>query len=218
MADEHLGRLQLMRILARETEAGVGHLARCEACARVHRELAEVRDQGAHEAPRLALAPRPKPWFAQPWLVPAAAFAAMLLVVPRFFGDEIRAKGGLSLVASCKDEARIWPCAPGEKVRPGTAIMFEIDTSADRELMLLGRDVTKVWSTYLDDHGRSVSRKAGHGALMPNSLVLDASPGQECFLLVTAPQPFERKDVDPDGDRFPAESETATLCFEKKVE
>lgn len=204
MAD-HVSRFTAMRLLAQELPASdaarvEAHAARCAPCGALMGELRETQRRGEIEAPalRAPAPPAPRAWLSS-WRFPAVAATSLaaalfLLALPR--SEPIRAKGGLRLEVSCKLGERLWRCARGERLAPGTALQLEIELARDGYLAILGRDGSGAWSTYLPQSGDEAVRVArSNRRPLANSLVLDSAPGPERFFAVAAPGPFRIGEV-----------------------
>jgi hypothetical protein len=211
MADtQHLAPFALMRHLTGELPAAERrrageHLAVCLACRTALDELRAVKERGASEAPPApfparppATAPRPRRWRLA-WGAPVAAAVALAVAViwlgPR--PAAVRPKGGggsVRVTAACKHEQRTWSCKSGERLQPGTAIMIQVDLDAERDLLVLGRDGSARWRSYIggagDGGGRRSLRLPRGRQQLPHSLVLDARPGPERFYVIDAPGPI----------------------------
>ena len=228
MTESHPSRFTLMRALSRELDAAEhervqAHIGTCAACTRTYADLEELQHEGQREASPLRLPERQTR--ARLWLWPslslagASMAAVFVIAVARHDDGEtgIRAKGGAVVRFACKDGARVWTCRNGEHVRPGTAIAVRLNLDQPRFIMLLGRDATGKWTTYLPTHGdAAVSVSADVEDPLHGSLVLDATPGEERFVLVTASAPFVRQDLVPDDPQaWPKTLVTSELRLQK---
>jgi hypothetical protein len=213
MHEGHLSPFALMRLLAGEVAGEerarmATHLDACRDCAGVLAGLEAEQRQGARETPLLVL-PRRRRWWPARFgvgfgvgLVAAAAAVVAVAVLPREVG--IRPKGGAHVEFACKDGPRIWTCLSGERVRAGAAVAVRVRLDGPRWLMLMGRDGTGRWRTYLPASGKEAVRfQADVSDPLGSSLVLDETPGEERFVLVAAQRAFRRGDLLPAGDGAP---------------
>ncbi len=205
MTDAHPSRFTMTRLLAGEISGAERvelkeHLNDCAHCTTAYAALESVQVQGEREAPPLKLperrAARPH-WYGLA-LAGASALVVFAAVLPH--GGEIRSKGaGARVEFACKDGPRVWRCQSGERVRPGTAVAVRVELVSPRWLMLLGRDGSGRWRTYLPSGGEgAVLVAAGARDPLGASLVLDETPGEERFVLVMARRAFSRADLLPE--------------------
>lgn len=220
MSDPHVSHFELMRHLARELSdernaALEAHLASCAPCRRAHEALREVQANGRALAPpppwAIAAPPKKnKPWIAG--VLAAAAAAALFFLLPQ--KETVRSKSSGDLRAYCRAPGSEQPrrCESGDRVAPGTALMFEAHFERDRHLMLLGRDETGAWQTYFPRQGdASVLVPSGVHDFMGASLVLDGAPGEESFVLYAADRSFDRRALE--GGALPDFIEKLELHF-----
>lgn len=232
MREGHPSPFAMMRLLAGEVTGEerarmATHLDACPDCAEALAGLETEQRQGAPTAPLLVLPRRRRWWPARLGvgagfglgLVAATAAAVVLVVLPREVG--IRSKGGARVEFACKDGPRVWACQSGERVHAGTAVAVRVHLDGPRWLMLLGRDGTGRWRSYLPANGEDAVRfQADVSDPLGSSLVLDETPGEERFVLVVARRAFRRADLLPDGDgapglRVPEGIEAAELRLSK---
>jgi hypothetical protein len=232
MGSEHLSPFTLMRLLGEEVgderphlEA---HLESCPACAAALAEQRAIQDEGARRAPgmvegvaRGARASRP---LRRPlWLGLAAAGAcavALAIVRPPVAPGGFRLKGASRFEFACRDGGRVWRCGSGERVEPGTGVGIRVVLDAPGWLVVLGRDSSRRWRSYLPGEGESaVPAATGASDPLGQSLVLDGSPGEERFVVVVAPRPFRWAELldgaDAEALRLPDGFESGELRLTK---
>jgi hypothetical protein len=144
------------------------------------------------------------------WIAPAlAAAAAMLFALSTttttetgtetLVGPSVRQKGGDTLELSCRapGSETVRHCASGDVVAPDTAVMFRTHLGGDRYLMMLGRDSATPWLTYFPRSGDASARvDRDTSDFLSASVVLDATPGKERFVLFISDRPFDRAAVE----------------------
>lgn len=167
---------------------------------------------------------RPRRWIAFASGAAAAAIAASVALFAFNPSAGVRAKNGDELHLSC------WPpgapkaerCASGDRVVPSTAVMFHLRLGGDREVMMLGRDGNGAWKSYFPrEGGRSAFVQRDRSDFVGASLKLDATPGEERFVVLVAPSDrrFDVAEVEKKLDdlaSLPKEIESFDVRLEKR--
>lgn len=127
-------------------------------------------------------------WFAV--LVPLAAALMVAVLLPK--DDPTRTPNrlkGAGLTAMQLVEGVAQPLARGETVEPGDRLQLRVHTT-HRWLVLLGVDGTGTVSRYVPGlGGQSEPIEPGTAVPLPESLVLDDSPGPEVFVGFLSDEP-----------------------------
>lgn len=179
------------------------HLAGCVACREKERALREQQrafdadPRRARELAALPLRPAParapaarrargqQPW---PWMLGATAaigIAAMLRIPA---AAELRAKGGDRLTLYLERPGGAAPLA--NRCAPGDRLIARARTTRPY-LLLLERDGRGAVQVLYPQDGRASARAPGGDGTTPQSFVLDAVPGRECFAAFFSDEPVE---------------------------
>jgi hypothetical protein len=228
----HVSRFEVMRRLVGELDGDRAaaldeHVTKCSTCASLLGELRDVQAAGMRDAPPLDL---PAVVVHGPWrkaapyiaMAAAAAIAAFAVYVPP---TGVRAKGTVIVSAHCvapgEDTAR--PCATGDALRPNSAVVFLAELREPRFMMLLGRDRSRAWTTHFpagEDTAREIAPDMRD--FVGHSFVLDATPGEEVFVVFHSRNRFSRRDLeralanDASSD-LPRDVEATVIRFEKDL-
>jgi hypothetical protein len=178
------------------------HVAGCVACREKERALRE--EQRAFDAePRrrqelAALRVRPAPARAPapgrsrqqawPWMLGATAAVGVVAMLRIPAAAELRAKGGDRLALYVERAGGAVPlaarCAPGDR-------LIARARSPRPWLLLLERDGRGAVQVLYPQDGRASARAPGADGTTPQSFVLDAVPGRECFAAFFSDEPLE---------------------------
>jgi len=144
------------------------------------------------------------PWWR--WLVPAGALAAAAAILLVFLrrgdspghGDDIQIKGeGVALIihlaTSGETSQRL---GDGDSVKPGDRIRFEVDAPKAGYVAIFGVDGSGKVTLYYPD-GPTAAKYDPEDRLMPGAIQLDATPGDERFMLFYSPRPFATTTQNP---------------------
>jgi hypothetical protein len=180
-----------------------GHVATCDACRRLQGEMAEDRRRFESDPRRgddlrllrARAATAPRPGARRPALRLVAGVVGGLLmgglaaVLARRPGPlDLAPKGGDTFQLIVSRAAGAQPledrCAPGDRImgryRTGRAY-----------LLLLERDGRGRVQTLIPRDGNASSRLPAGEGITPESWILDATPGPECFVAVFSDEPVE---------------------------
>jgi hypothetical protein len=152
---------------------------------------------------------RAKPEKAPAWwrfLVPAGALAAAAAVFLIFFrkagetpkpGDDVILKGdGVALIIHLATSGQSQQLGDGDNVKPGDRIRFEVDAAKPGYVAIFGVDGTGKVTLYYPD-GPNAAKYNPEDRLMPGAIQLDATPGDERFMLFYSPRPFSTTTTNP---------------------
>lgn len=127
------------------------------------------------------------PWARVGALALASACAALLLLVvwperhPPPENTGLRSKGRSTPILRfwVKRGESVWRGQAGERLRPGDALRFGYSWGSGGYLALLNRDDRGSVTVYSPDPQRAWVAPAGRDQLLPESIVLDATPGKD---------------------------------------
>lgn len=151
---------------------------------------------------------RAKPEKTPAWwrfLVPAGALAAAAAVFLIFFrrgdapkhDDDITLKGdGVALIIHLATTGQSQQLGDGDNVKPGDRIRFEVDAAKPGYVAIFGVDGSGKVTLYYPD-GPQAAKYDPEDRLMPGAIQLDATPGDERFMLFYSPKPFSTTTSNP---------------------
>jgi anti-sigma factor RsiW len=183
-----------------------GHLSSCERCrARVAQMEKEGDDFRRFILPATLdpvvekYARRRKPWVALAALVPAAAVAALVVVIGvrhRPGEDYVGTKGGLVLAAFVNRGGEVEALSDGARVPASAALRFRVSPARRCSLWLVSVDESGEISRIYPASGETGATVAQAGAL-PGGAVLDGKPGLERFYAACTPDPLPFATLEP---------------------
>jgi hypothetical protein len=140
------------------------------------------------------------------WLVPAgalAAAAAILLVFlrrndsPPTLDEDIQFKGdGVALIIHLATSGQSQLLDDGDLVKPGDRIRFEIDAPKPGYVAIFGVDGSGKLTLYYPE-GAEAAKYDPENRLMPGAIELDATPGDERFMVFYSDKPFATTTTNP---------------------
>jgi hypothetical protein len=139
------------------------------------------------------------------WLVPAGALAAAAAVLLVFLRrgdspkheDDIQIKGeGVALIIHLATSGQSQQLGDGDTVKPGDRIRFEVDAPKPGYVAIFGVDGSGKVTLYYPE-GPTAAKYDPEDRLMPGALQLDATPGDERFMLFYSPKPFATTTQNP---------------------
>jgi hypothetical protein len=212
MADRSLTDLELERWLAedlpeaRRRTATAADRRRLDELRAEHAALLGTLDLGAELRAidrRLAgAAPAPRRWSGWRWALSGGALAAVAVIVvlvalrpgrvPSIPGEDLHLKGdGVTLILHAASAAGSHRLAPGDTVRPGDRLRFEVGVPGRGYVAVVGIDGTGATTVHYPPGGHApVAIDPRSDGVLPGAIELDAAPGDERFYAVYAERPF----------------------------
>jgi hypothetical protein len=140
------------------------------------------------------------------WLVPAgalAAAAAILLVFlrrddsPPTLDEDIQFKGdGVALIIHLATSGQSQLLDDGDLVKPGDRIRFEVDAPKPGYVAIFGLDGSGKLTLYYPE-GEQAAKYDPENRLVPGAIELDATPGDELFMVYYSDKPFATTTKNP---------------------
>jgi hypothetical protein len=202
----HLEAMRLGAASAAEQTWAEEHLRECARCVALAASLESSRQEFVRfVAPRARAAivgrmvrRRPWIWAAAGLLVPAVAALALFLVGSAGHEEPVvepelgvKGGGGPSLLVAVRRGNRVFPAKPGSVLVPGDQIRFVLGPAGRRFVLIASVDGTDRASVYVPYDGtQSMALPPGDRVEVPDSIVIDASPGPERLFAFFSQQPL----------------------------
>jgi hypothetical protein len=184
---------------AAESEHATTHLGDCEQCRARLAELEAVMAPAIDLGTAPAITPlRPsKRWPRRAlWFAPLLAAAAIAVLVP-WTKTGLRSKGGgwhLGVVAQHAN-GRVTRVSPGEALRPGDRLRFEVSAPTDAFVSVISLDAKGTVTPFVPATGDTAAIRAGKQQLLDGAVRLDDAMGPERILLLACPRPMAVAEV-----------------------
>jgi hypothetical protein len=193
----HRDALALGALSDNDAAAVRAHLDACAACrAEADADAAErdrfVRDVLPRSVPHARRAPMRWPWLAGIAALAAAAIV-IFVAVPRDRDDapELAMKGTVAWQVVAKRGARTFALHDGAVLAAGDQVRFVITTDRARAVTIVAIDGNGAASVYFPYDGRRSAEVPVGRTELPDSIVLDNSPGPERWFAIFTDEPID---------------------------
>ncbi len=175
-------------------------------------------------------APQPRGWIqslferVRPLTAVAAIGAAVILIAviktgPMPTKGRLTTKGSPGLTVYRERTGKVSLSLSGERFLPNDRLRFEVNVEEGRHLMIIGMESSgALYAAYPTDGSRGSVVAPEGKRVLPGSVELDESTGQEWLHLISCPKPFSMEALKAQGRTLEAPAECRLTRFELNKE